>query len=356
MTSSDNTQPRLTSLAHGGGCGCKIAPGVLRDILSNMKGFALPPQLLVGIDTSDDAAVYLLNDQQALIATTDFFMPVVDDPFDFGRIAATNAISDVYAMGGTPIFALALVGMPINVLSTDTIGQILAGGQSVCQAAGIPIAGGHSIDSVEPIYGLVVLGLAHPSRIKRNASAQAGDVLVLGKPLGVGVLSAALKKEQLSAEGYAQMISTTTRLNTPGPELAAIDGVHALTDVTGFGLAGHALELARGSGVDVHIDWATVPLLDGVRELAQQGHITGASARNWSGYGADVQLPASGFDAIDQALLSDPQTSGGLLVSCAPGAVKAVMDVFAKHGFAQAAAVGQVAPLTGERPGLKVSN
>ena len=353
--STDNTQPRLTSLAHGGGCGCKIAPGVLRDILSNMKGFALPPQLLVGIDTSDDAAVYLLNDQLALIATTDFFMPVVDDPFDFGRIAATNAISDVYAMGGTPIFALALVGMPINVLSTDTIGQILAGGQSVCQAAGIPIAGGHSIDSVEPIYGLVVLGLAHPSRIKRNASAQAGDVLVLGKPLGVGVLSAALKKEQLSAQGYAQMISTTTRLNTPGPELAAIDGVHAMTDVTGFGLAGHAIELARGSGMDVHIDWTKVPLLDGVRALAEAGHITGASARNWSGYGADVQLPASGFEVIDQALLSDPQTSGGLLVSCAPESLDAVMAVFERHGFAQAAVVGKVAPKAGQRPGLKVS-
>ena len=357
MTSSlDNTPPRLTALAHGGGCGCKIAPGVLRDILSNMKGFALPPALLVGIDTSDDAAVYLLNDQQALIATTDFFMPVVDDPFDFGRIAATNAISDVYAMGGTPIFALALVGMPISVLSTDTIGQILAGGQSVCQAAGIPIAGGHSIDSVEPIYGLVVLGLAHPSRIKRNASAQAGDVLVLGKPLGVGILSAALKKEQLSTQGYAQMIATTTRLNTPGPELAAIDGVHAMTDVTGFGLAGHALELARGAVVDVHIAWSQVPLLDGVRSLAELGHITGASARNWSGYGADVQLPASGFDAIDQALLSDPQTSGGLLVSCAPESLDAVMAVFERHGFAQAAVVGQVTPQTGERPGLKVSN
>ena len=350
--STDNTQPRLTSLAHGGGCGCKIAPGVLRDILSNMKGFALPPQLLVGIDTSDDAAVYLLNDQQALIATTDFFMPVVDDPFDFGRIAATNAISDVYAMGGTPIFALALVGMPVNVLSTDTIGRILEGGQSVCQAAGIPIAGGHSIDSVEPIYGLVVLGLAHPSRIKRNASAHVGDVLVLGKPLGVGILSAALKKEQLSAEGYAQMIATTTRLNTPGPELAAMADVHAMTDVTGFGLAGHALELARGSGLDVHIAWPRVPLLDGVRALAEQGHITGASARNWSGYCADVTLPAAGFDAIDQALLSDPQTSGGLLVSCAPGAVPAVMDVFAKHGFAQAAVVGEVAVKAGERASL----
>ena len=319
-----------------------------------MKGFALPPALLVGIDTSDDAAVYLLNDQQALIATTDFFMPIVDDPFDFGRIAATNAISDVYAMGSAPVFALALVGMPVNVLSTDTIGQILAGGQSVCQAAGIPIAGGHSIDSVEPIYGLVVLGLAHPSRIKRNASAQAGDLLVLGKPLGVGILSAALKKEQLSAQGYAQMIASTTRLNTPGPELAALDGVHAMTDVTGFGLAGHALEIARGSGVDVHIDWARVPLLDGVRGLAEQGHVTGASGRNWQGYGADVQLPASGFDAIDQALLSDPQTSGGLLVSCSPDALKDVMAVFVKHGFAQAAVVGSVSPQSGAKAALRV--
>jgi selenide,water dikinase len=354
MHDSPTTTPRLTSLAHGGGCGCKIAPGVLRDILSNMKGFALPPALLVGIDTSDDAAVYLLNEHQALIATTDFFMPVVDDPFDFGRIAATNAISDVYAMGGTPIFALALVGMPINLLSTDTIGQILAGGQSVCQAAGIPVAGGHSIDSVEPIYGLVVLGLAHPSRIKRNASAQAGDVLVLGKPIGVGVLSAALKKEQLSAQGYAQMIATTTRLNTPGVDLAALAGVHAMTDVTGFGLAGHALELARGSGMDVQIHWSAVPLLEGVRELAEQGHVTGASARNWSGYGADVRLPASGFDAIDQALLSDPQTSGGLLVSCAPSAVDDVMALFARHGFAQAAVVGQVVEKTIEFTSLHI--
>ena len=351
--SSDNTQPRLTSLAHGGGCGCKIAPGVLRDILSNMKGFALPPQLLVGIDTSDDAAVYLLNDQQALIATTDFFMPVVDDPFDFGRIAATNAISDVYAMGGTPIFALALVGMPISVLSTDTIGQILAGGQSVCQAAGIPIAGGHSIDSVEPIYGLVVLGLAHPSRIKRNASAQAGDVLVLGKPLGVGILSAALKKEQLSAEGYAQMIAITTRLNTPGPDLAALAGVHALTDVTGFGLAGHALEMARGAGLDVLVDWSSVPLLGGVQALAQQGFITGASGRNWAGYGEEVVLP-EGFSSVDQAMLSDPQTSGGLLVSCAPNALEAVMAVFAQHGFEHATVVGSTVVKKGDKPVLRV--
>jgi len=353
MTSDANTSPRLTSLAHGGGCGCKIAPGVLRDILGGMSGLPLPAQLLVGIDTADDAAVYQLNENQALIATTDFFMPIVDDPFDFGRIAATNAISDVYAMGGTPIFALALVGMPINVLSTEVIGRILEGGQSVCQSAGIPIAGGHSIDSVEPIYGLVVLGLAHPSRIKRNASAQVGDVLVLGKPIGVGIYSAALKKEALSPEGYAQMIASTTRLNTPGPDLAALAGVHALTDVTGFGLAGHALELARGAGLDVHIDWSTVPLLDGVQALAQQGFITGASGRNWAGYGAEVALP-EGFSAVNQDLLSDPQTSGGLLVSCAPSSLEQVMAVFAQHGFAQAAVVGKVASLKGDKPVLRV--
>jgi selenide, water dikinase len=354
MTSSlANNAPRLTSLAHGGGCGCKIAPGVLRDILSGMQGLPLPPELLVGIDTADDAAVYQLNDQQALIATTDFFMPIVDDPFDFGRIAATNAISDVYAMGGTPIFALALVGMPINVLSTEVIGQILQGGQSVCQSAGIPIAGGHSIDSVEPIYGLVVLGLAHPSRIKRNASAKAGDVLVLGKPLGVGILSAALKKEALSAEGYAQMIATTTRLNTAGPDLAALEGVHALTDVTGFGLAGHALEMARGAHCDVEVNWSSVPLLDGVETLAQQGFITGASGRNWAGYGAEVVLP-EGFSTVDQAMLSDPQTSGGLLVSCAPAALDAVMAVFKQHGFAQATVVGKVSHTQGDKPVLRV--
>ena len=308
---------------------------------------------MVGMDTADDAAVYQLNDQQALIATTDFFMPIVDDPFDFGRIAATNALSDVYAMGGKPILALALVGMPINVLSTTTIGRILAGGHSVCQAAGIPIAGGHTIDSVEPIYGLVALGLAHPSHIKRNASAQAGDVLVLGKPIGVGVMSAALKKEQLSAAMYAQMIDSTTRLNTPGPDLAALEGVHALTDVTGFGLAGHALEMARGSTLDVQLNWSAVPVFDGVRELATAGFITGASGRNWAGYGAEVALP-QGFGAVDQALLSDPQTSGGLLVSCAPGALPQVMAAFAQHGFAQACVVGHVAARQADAPMLRV--
>ena len=333
--------PRLTSLSHGGGCGCKIAPGVLSEILKNTNRMPMPPELLVGIETADDAAVYRLTDEIALIATTDFFMPIVDDPFDFGRIAATNAISDVYAMGGKPIMALALVGMPIDVLSTEVIGRILEGGESVCRAAGIPIAGGHTIDSVEPIYGLVALGVVHPKRVKRNADARPGDRLVLGKPIGVGVLSAALKKEALSAEGYAQMIATTTQLNTPGPELAAMDGVHALTDVTGFGLAGHALELARGASAMVAIDWARVPLLPQVRALAEAGMVTGASGRNWAGYGAEVRVP-EGFAAVDLALLTDPQTSGGLLVTCDANAVGDVLAVFRRHGFEAAAEIGEV--------------
>ena len=338
-------EPRLTSLSHGGGCGCKIAPGVLSEILKGITAMPMPKELMVGIETADDAAVYKLNDEQALIATTDFFMPIVDDPFDFGRIAATNAISDVYAMGGKPILALALVGMPINVLSTATIAKILEGGASVCREAGIPIAGGHTIDSVEPIYGLVALGLVHPSRVKRNADAKVGDRLILGKPLGVGILSAALKKEKLDAAGYAQMIAVTTKLNTPGPELAALAGVHALTDITGFGLAGHALELARGANCTMQLDWARVPLLDGVRALALQGMVTGASERNWAGYGHDVGLPA-GFAAVDQALLSDPQTSGGLLVSCAPDAVDAVLAIFKQHGFDDAAEIGAITAAT----------
>ncbi|MBV5299883.1 MAG: selenide, water dikinase SelD [Rhodoferax sp.] len=336
-------QPRLTSLSHGGGCGCKIAPGVLSSILRGSSAMPMPKELLVGIETADDAAVYQLNDEQALIATTDFFMPIVDDPFDFGRIAATNAISDVYAMGGTPIMALALVGMPIAVLSIETIGRILEGGASVCRAAGIPIAGGHTIDSVEPIYGLVALGLVHPSRVKRNASAQVGDRLILGKPLGVGILSAALKKDQLDAAGYVQMMAVTTQLNTPGPLLAAMPGVHAMTDVTGFALAGHALEMARGANCTVEIDWARVPLLPGVRSLALAGHITGASGRNWAAYGHEVQLP-DGFAPVDQALLSDPQTSGGLLVSCAPAAVDAVLALFWQLGFDAACEVGAITP------------
>jgi len=341
MTQDFKASPRLTSLSHGGGCGCKIAPGVLSEILRSTTAMPLPPELLVGIETSDDAAVYKLNDSQALVATTDFFMPIVDDPFEFGRIAATNAISDVYAMGAQPIMALALVGMPVNVLPLSVIGKILDGGQSVCRAAGIPIAGGHTIDSVEPIYGLVALGLAHPDHIKRNADAQVGDVLVLGKPIGVGILSAALKKEMLPDDGYKAMIDNTTQLNTAGPDLAKLKGVHALTDITGFGLAGHLLEMARGAKCTVQLDWDKVPLLPGVQALAAQGCITGASGRNWQGYGAEVALPAN-FAAVDQSLITDPQTSGGLLVSCAPEEVAKVMATFKAHGFMHAAAIGHI--------------
>ena len=332
---------RLTSFSHGGGCGCKIAPGVLADILKSSNRFPVPPQLLVGIETADDAAVYQLNDEQAIVATTDFFMPIVDDPYDFGRIAATNAISDVYAMGGTPIMALALVAMPIDRLPVETIRGIIQGGESVCAAAGIPIAGGHTIDSVEPIYGLVVLGVVHPKNLKRNAGARAGDKLILGKPLGVGVLSAALKKEALSPEGYAAMIDNTTRLNVPGRSLSTLEGVHALTDVTGFGLLGHALEIARGSRLQARIAMKQVPLIDGVARLAADGFVTGASGRNWAGYGADVRL-GSGVGEVDKALLTDPQTSGGLLVACEPGSVDEVLSIFRRDGFASAAVIGEL--------------
>jgi selenide,water dikinase len=342
MTTPADQPIKLTTFSQGGGCGCKIAPGVLSEILKNSTGFPVPKELMVGIETADDAAVYKLNDEQALIATTDFFMPIVDDPFDFGRIAATNAISDVYAMGGTPIMALALVGMPVNKLPLETIGKIIQGGESICAEAGIPIAGGHTIDSVEPIYGLVVLGLVHPSRVKRNADARAGDVLILGKPLGVGVLSAALKKDQLDAEAYAVMIANTTKLNKPGKALAELAGVHALTDVTGFGLLGHLLELARGAKLSAHLDMARIPLLPGVAQLAHEGFFTGASGRNWDAYGSDVDLGASITDT-QRVLLTDPQTSGGLLVSCDPASVDEVLALFAREGFGHAAVIGQMA-------------
>jgi len=329
----------LTQFSHGGGCGCKIAPGLLAEILAQAPQGLVPPDLLVGTETSDDAAVYRLNDSQALVATTDFFTPIVDDPYDFGRIAATNALSDIYAMGGTPIMALALVGMPIAKLPPAVIGRVLEGGAAVCREAGIPVAGGHSIDVLEPIYGLVGLGLAHPDRVRRNADARAGDTLVLGKPLGVGILSAALKKGELDAGGYAEMIRHTTQLNRVGADLAGLPGVHAMTDVTGFGLAGHLLEICRGSGLGAEVRLADVPLIDSAVRHARQGLATGASARNWSAYGTQVDWPAGAAD-WQRALASDPQTSGGLLVSCEPGAVPAVLRAFRDAGFAQAAAIG----------------
>jgi len=333
---------RLTEFSHGGGCGCKIAPAVLSELLAATPIRGLPGELLVGTETADDAAVYRLNDAQALVATTDFFTPIVDDPYDFGRIAAANALSDIYAMGARPIFALAVVGMPLEKIPLEVIGRILAGGESVCTEAGIPIAGGHSIDVLEPIYGLVALGVVDPEKIKRNSTAKPGDVLVLGKPLGVGILSAALKKGKLSAAGYAAMIEATTRLNTPGVALAEMTGVHALTDVTGFGLAGHLLEMCRGSGLGAEVSLAGLPVLNEALDWVQQGVATGASERNWKGYGQDVSLPA-GAPEWQRKLVTDPQTSGGLLVACAPEAEQAVLAEFAKRGFAQAKTIGRLA-------------
>ena len=343
MTNPSSPTPRLTSLSHGGGCGCKIAPGVLAELLRGVPQDRRFEHLLVGTETADDAAVYQINAEQAVIATTDFFMPIVDDPYDFGRIAATNALADVYAMGGVPIMALAIVGMPIKVLPPEQIRAILRGGESICAEAGIPVAGGHSIDSVEPIYGLAAIGLVHPDHVKRNSGARAGDVLVLGKPIGVGILSAALKKEQLDAAGYREMIDTTTRLNRAGPDLARIAGVHAMTDVTGFGLLGHLLEMCRGAGLAARLHMADVPLLANVAQLAEAGFVTGASARNWSSYGAAVRLSARISDT-QRALLCDPQTSGGLLVACAPDAIGAVLDVFGRFGFGAAAVIGSMEP------------
>jgi selenide,water dikinase len=332
---------RLTEFSHGGGCGCKIAPAVLSELLAATPVRGLPKELLVGTETADDAAVYKLNDSQALVATTDFFTPIVDDPYDFGRIAATNAISDIYAMGAKPIFALAIVGMPLEKLPLSVIGKILAGGESVCAAAGIPIAGGHSIDVLEPIYGLVALGIVDPKKVKKNSTAKPGDVLILGKPLGVGILSAALKKGKLSEAGYKAMIESTTKLNTPGSALSEMAGVHALTDVTGFGLAGHLLEICRGSRLSAEVSFSALPVLEEALSFVKQGTATGASDRNWKGYGQDVTL-AAGAPEWQRKLITDPQTSGGLLVACAPDAEKAVLAEFRKQNFGQAAVIGKL--------------
>ncbi len=330
---------RLTSLAHGGGCGCKLSPSVLAEILAGMPAAGAFPNLLVGAETADDAAVWRLNDDQALVATTDFFMPIVDDPFEFGRIAAANALSDIYAMGARPILALAIVGMPVGRMPVETIRAILAGGAAVCAVAGIPVAGGHSIDSAEPIYGLVALGLAHPDKLVRNSTARAGDVLILTKALGVGVLSAAFKQGRLEAAGYQALIASTTQLNAVGPELAGMAGVHAVTDVTGFGLLGHALEMARGANLTVEIDAEATPLLAGVEALARAGVRTGAAGRNWQSYGEAVRLG----DIPDwrRDILTDPQTSGGLLIAVGERGSAAVLDLVRRQGFSAAARVGR---------------
>jgi selenide, water dikinase len=330
---------RLTSLAHGVGCGCKLAPAMLEQLLADQPLAGPYRQLLVGTETPDDAAVWQLDDGTCVIATTDFFMPVVDDPYDFGRIAATNAISDVYAMGGKPIMALAILGMPLDKIAPETVREILKGGAAVCGSAGIPVAGGHSIDAPEPIYGLAVIGLCKTEQVRRKSDIRPGDALILTKPLGVGIYSAAIKKEALAPAGYAEMIATTTLLNKVGAELAEDADVHAITDVTGFGLLGHALEMARCSRLTLVIRAGDLPLLPQAAALAQQGFVTGASLRNWASYGNDVNLPGAIPD-WQRHLLTDPQTSGGLLISCASERAEAIRRDIAAAGYADARIIG----------------
>jgi selenide,water dikinase len=342
---------RLTSLAHGGGCGCKLAPSILQQLLADQPASLPYPQLLVGTETADDAAVWQQDENTCIIATTDFFMPMVDDPHDFGRIAATNAISDVYAMGGKPIMALAILGMPVDKIPTEMVREILKGGASVCASAGIPVAGGHSIDCPEPVYGLAVIGICRPEHVRRNAGARVGDALILTKPIGVGIYSAAIKKGELPASGYTEMIATTTLLNKVGPELAKDIDVHAITDVTGFGLLGHALEMARGSNLALTINADHVRLLDQAARLAQAGFVTGASHRNWASYNEHITLPA-GLPDWRRHLLTDPQTSGGLLVASAPAQAEEIVRTIIAAGYPHACIIGRAAE---GKPGVTIA-
>ncbi len=341
---------RLTDLAHGGGCGCKLAPSVLQHLLAGQPHTSPYAPLLVGTETGDDAAVWQIDDQHCVIATTDFFMPMVDDPRDFGRIAAANAISDIYAMGGKPIMALAILGMPLGKLPVETVRAILQGGASICAEAGIPVAGGHSIDTPEPIYGLAVIGLCSPAQIRRNSGARPGDALILTKAIGVGIYAASFKKQALSDEAYAEMVASMTTLNRVGQMLAQDADVHGMTDVTGFGLLGHGLELARGAGVSLDIEYTRIPLLAQAETLAKAGHITGASGRNWDSYGDAVVLPPE-LPAWQCALLTDPQTSGGLLVACAAERAEPILMAIKQTGYPCARIIGAVR--AGE-PGIRI--
>ena len=323
---------RLTDLAHGGGCGCKLAPSVLQQLLSGQSSAGPYSQLLVGVETGDDAAVWQIDDEHCIIATTDFFMPMVDNPSDFGKIAAANAISDVYAMGGRPLLALAILGMPLDKLPVEMVREILQGGSSICTEAGIPVAGGHSIDTPEPIYGLAVIGLTKPRHVRRNSGAQPGDALILTKGIGIGIYSAAFKKRALPDDAYAEMMASTTLLNRIGQKLAEDDDVHAMTDVTGFGLLGHGLEMARASSLTLDIAYDCVPFLAEAGNLVKAGYKTGASTRNWASYGDEVRLPPDLPD-WKKSLLTDPQTSGGLLIACAPGRAETLRAQIEADGY-----------------------
>jgi selenide,water dikinase len=334
---------RLTQYSHGGGCGCKIAPAQLQEILRQVPLNQGLEQLLVGTQTSDDAAVYQLNDNQALVLTTDFFMPIVDEPIDFGRIAATNALSDVYAMGGSPILALAVLGMPINTLPMEAIRDIMLGGAKVCQEAGIPLAGGHSIDSPEPIFGLVAAGLVHPTHVRRNATAKPNDLLILTKPLGIGVMTTALKKGQLTPDAYSSVLKVMTQLNKIGATLASNPDVHAMTDVTGFGLLGHLLEICRGSALKARVSFSQIPMLAQAKTLASSGIFPGAAQRNWDSYESQINLTvvSESLAQWENLLLADPQTSGGLLLAVAPESASLIIEQLLAEGYSFSSVIGQ---------------
>ncbi|HOA37429.1 MAG TPA: selenide, water dikinase SelD [Flavihumibacter sp.] len=348
---------KLTAYSHGAGCGCKIAPRVLSDILHTAHKLPAPAALLVGNETSDDAAVYDLGHGQALISTTDFFMPIVDDPFTFGRIAGANAISDVYAMGGRPLVAIAILGWPVDKLSPEIAGQVMEGGRSICAEAGIPLAGGHSIDNPEPIFGLSVNGLVNIADLKRNDTARAGDVLLLTKPLGIGVLSTAQKKGILPADAYERMAMQLQTLNKVGAALGGLKGVHAMTDVTGFGLGGHLLEMARGAGLQAQVQYNKLPVIEGVKELIAEKIAPGGTHRNWASYGSAIHIRETLPVEEAKLLVADPQTNGGLLIAVDPAALGEVRQLLNEQGLgAFVEPIGLLQALqSGEKPALYVA-
>lgn len=322
---------RLTQYSHGAGCGCKISPKVLDEILKSNISLPDNDRLLVGNHSKDDAAVYDMGNGTALISTTDFFMPIVDDPFDFGKIAAANSISDVYAMGGKPLMAIAILGWPVEKIPADIAQRVVEGGRTICAEAGIPLAGGHSIDSPEPIFGLAVTGMVPKENLKQNNTAQEGDYLFLTKPLGVGILATAQKRGLLKEEHLPALISQLTALNKVGEELGKIKGVTAMTDVTGFGLLGHLMEMAEGSGLSAEIYYDKLPVAVGVREYIAQRIFPDATTRNWNSYGDKVKFE-KGVNVMEAfTLLPDPQTNGGLLVSVKEEAIEAVKDIIGKE-------------------------
>ncbi|HED1541496.1 TPA: selenide, water dikinase SelD [Kluyvera cryocrescens] len=340
---------RLTQYSHGAGCGCKISPKVLETILHSEQTKFIDPNLLVGNETRDDAAVYDLGNGTSVISTTDFFMPIVDNPFDFGRIAATNAISDIFAMGGKPIMAIAILGWPISKLAPEIARQVTEGGRFACKQAGIALAGGHSIDAPEPIFGLAVTGIVPTERVKKNSTAQAGCKLFLTKPLGIGVLTTAEKKSLLKPEHQGLATEVMCQMNLVGSAFANIEGVKAMTDVTGFGLLGHLSEMCQGAGVQSQIDFTAVPKLPGVEEYIAQGAVPGGTERNFASYGHLM----GAMTAEQRALLCDPQTSGGLLLAVTPDAEDAVHAAAAEYGI-NLTAIGELVTARGGRPMIEL--